>query len=227
MSNVFEVIALDKDLEIVALLSPTNIQWNRKFYESGTFSIQIPSSQYSNSFKYIYTKDRPEVGEISQVNYQILNGVQWIQISGFFLEEELNRRICYKKSTSTNITNEPGWQEQAGAAETVALAYFNAFKDVRYTYNNKSYTSNLGISAAASQGRGKQSIHARDGSYLGNKLHAILKPSRFSYRINYDLNTNDKVLEVYSGVDRSQNNVEGNNPIIFSTEYGNIKSCLG
>lgn len=224
MKNLFEVIALDKNLQIVGLLSPTNIQWNRKYYESGTFSIQLQANQYSANYKYIYTNQRPEVGEISQVNYQIKNGSQIIQISGFFLEEELNRRICFKKSTSSNLINEPAWTKQAGAAETVALAYFNAFKDVQYSFNSKNYTSTLGIDAQASQGRGKTSNHVRDGSYLGNKMHTILKPSKLSYRVNYDLNANTKTLEIYSGIDRSQNNTEGNNPIVFSTEYGNIKN---
>ena len=69
MNYIFDVIALDSDFNIVAVLSYTNLQWTRKYYKSGTFSIQIPIKQYDTSFRYVYTKDRPEVGEISQINF--------------------------------------------------------------------------------------------------------------------------------------------------------------
>lgn len=223
MSNIFEIIALDKDFQVVALIGATNIQWNRKYYEPGTFSIQVLSDQYDSSWKYIYTKDRPEVGEISQINFSISNGVHWLQLSGYFLENELNRRVVYQKSNVTNITNEPSWAVQSGAAEDVALAFYNAFANPAYTYDSTSYISTLGIDVAASSGRGKNSVHTRDGSYLGNKMYAILKPSKMSLRVEYDFENNTKTLKCWKGTDRTQDNTESNNPIIFSTEYGNLK----
>ena len=58
----FNVMALDRNFNLVALLRYTNLQWSRKYHESGTFSIQIPIEQYQPSFKYIYTNARPETG---------------------------------------------------------------------------------------------------------------------------------------------------------------------
>ena len=65
----FNVMALDSQYQIVSLLRYTNLQWSRKYHESGSFSIQIPLEQYTSNIKYIYTKDRPEMGKVSQVNY--------------------------------------------------------------------------------------------------------------------------------------------------------------
>ncbi len=222
MKNI-EIMGLDKDFNIVCYLSYSNLQWRRKWYESGSFSVQIPADQYDDSIKYIYTKDRPEVGEISQVNYIKDEGSYIFALSGYFLEEQLNRRVVYKLG-SGNITNGPTWVNQSGAAETVATAFFNAFKDVKYTYNNTAFESILGIEAQASQGRGKNSEHERGEEYLGNKVHTILKPSEMSYRVLYDLDSNKKVFKCVKGHDRTQDNEDDENPVIFSTAYGNLKN---
>lgn len=215
--NAFEVMGLDKDFQIVGLLRYTNLQWRRKWYESGTFSVQIPLEQYDPAIKYIYTKDRPEVGEISQINYIDDGKDKVFALSGYFLENELNRRIAYIRGSS-NIENAPDWLHTADNAENVATAFFDAFKDV--TVGGSTYE--LGINTAPSQGRGKNSDHYRQGEYLGNKIHTILKPSEMSYRINYDFIANSKTFECIKGVDRTQLNSELNNPVIFSTRYGNL-----
>ena len=39
MASGFNVIALDEKYQIVSLLRYTNLQWNRKYFEPGTFSL--------------------------------------------------------------------------------------------------------------------------------------------------------------------------------------------
>ena len=78
-----ELFALDKDFNIVSQFVATNIQWNRKYYEHGDFSIQIPLNQYSSDMAYVYTKDRKEVGMINKVSYSDSNSFQNVQLSGF------------------------------------------------------------------------------------------------------------------------------------------------
>lgn len=223
MSKNIEIMGLDSEFNIVCYLTYTNLQWRRKWYESGSFSVQIPANQYVDTIKYIYSKDRPEVGEISQINYIKDEGSYLFALSGYFLEEQLNRRVVYKLGTG-NITNAPSWVNKSGAAEDVATAFFNAFKDVNYVYNGTAYQSILGIGAADSQGRGKTSDHERGEEYLGNKVHTILKPSEMSYRVSYDLETSQKIFACVKGHNRTQDNNDGENPVIFSTAYGNLKN---
>ena len=83
----FNTIALDKNYQIVSLIRSTNLQWSRKFHEAGTFSIQIPIEQYNSSMRYIYTKDRPELGKITQINYVRQQQYKYIQLSGYFMEK--------------------------------------------------------------------------------------------------------------------------------------------
>lgn len=184
--------------------------------------MEIPLSQYSSSYKYIFTKDRTEMGEITQINFINQRGYKAINISGFFLENWLNKRVVYRKGTS-NIVGGPEWMNQEGKAEDVAYAYFNAFKDVSINQSGDTVDCILGIESGQSLSRGKISNHERCGEKLGSKIYSILKPSEMSYRILYDFEENEKVFSVWSGYDRTQDQSD-NNPVTFSTRYGNIKN---
>ena len=217
----FNVKALDAGYNLIALLRTTNLQWNRKYHETGMFSVQVPLAQYSPNIKYIYTSARPEMGKVTQKNYINQNGFKYVQLSGYFLERELDRHVVYQNGAS-NITNAPSWNYQSGKAEDVAYAYFNAFKAI----TTSSAKSLLSMLPGTSQGRGKQSIHYRNGEYLGYKIYDILKPSGMSFRVAYDFVENTQRFEVWSGLDRTEENVQGNNPVVFSTKYGNIKNPM-
>ena len=135
------------------------------------------------------------------------------------MEKTLDRHVVFQNGAS-NVTNAPSWSFQSGKAENVAYAFFNAFK----TLTTASVSSDLNIISGTSLGRGKDSVHYRNGELLGWKIYDILKPSGMSYRVLYDFVESNKKFEVWSGSDRTENNADGNNPIIFSTKYGNIKN---
>ena len=215
----FNVIALDADYQIVSSLRCTNLQWNRKYHEAGIFSAQIPLKQYLPEIRFIYTKDRPEMGKVTQRNYVNQKGYQYMQLSGYFLEKELDRHIVYRPGEA-NITNAPAWLCQSGKAEDVAYAYFDGFRRIVTDIA----ASDLGIVRGTSLGRGKDSIHYRNGEYLGWKVYDILKPSGMSYRVSYDFVENVRRFEVWEGHDLTEGNAGENNPVIFSTKYGNVKN---
>lgn len=162
------------------------------------------------------------MGEITQINFINQRGYKAINISGFFLENWLNKRVVYRKGTS-NIVGGPEWMNQEGKSEDVAYAYFNAFKDVSISQSGDTVDCILGIESGQSLSRGRISNHERCGEKLGSKIYSILKPSEMSYRILYDFEENKKVFSVWSGYDRTQDQSE-NNPVTFSTRYGNIKN---
>lgn len=222
MKKGFNVMALDADYNISSILRTTNLQWNRKYYEPGNFSIEIPIAQYSADYVYIFTKDRPEMGIISQINYVDKRGYKEVNLSGFFLENALNDRVVYKKGRS-NITNDPEWLNQSGIAEDVAFAFFNAFKDVIFDNNGIETQCLLDIESGVSLSRGNTTDHERAGEELGTKIYSILKPSEMSYRVSYDFENNKRIFNVWNGYDRTQDQNE-NNPVTFSTKYGNIKN---
>ena len=48
-----EFRTLDKTFEFVGIITPINLQWNRKYYELGNFVITIPIAQYHSNVRYI------------------------------------------------------------------------------------------------------------------------------------------------------------------------------
>lgn len=213
----FNLLGLNKNFEIIQILRCTNVQWDRKYHEAGSFSLQLPLNQYDPDMEYVYTKDRPELGVVKSRNYISLSTGSYIQIKGFFLENEVDRMIVYQKGT-TNITNSPTWEFQTGPAEDVATNYYNAFKKL----TTADHSVELDFEALPSKHRGHYSEHFRNGESLAYKIYDILKPSGLSFRVEYNLQEDTKTFEVWGGLDRTQDNTDGNNPVIFSTKYGNV-----
>lgn len=220
--NGFNTIALNENYEIISLLRYTNLQWRRKYYEPGTFSMQIPLEQYDENIKFIYTKDRPELGVVTQKNYISRTGYRYIALSGFFLENEVNNMPIYPVGAITNVINQPTWTEISGPSETVALKLFNDFKRLEAEIDNKTVTSYLDISSPTDEERGENVLYTREGGPLGEAMYDVLKESEMSYRVQYDFVNSTKALSIYKGVDRTQDNTEGNNQVKFSTKTGTI-----
>ena len=64
-----ELFALTEDFELVTADIPYfNLQWQRRYYQPGQFSMQISADVFDKSWRYICTHDRPEVGVVQKVN---------------------------------------------------------------------------------------------------------------------------------------------------------------
>lgn len=91
-----EVFALTSDMQRATGSIPyTSLMWDRKYYECGSFLMEVPANVYDPSWAYIYTDERPETGIIQKVEYSdtstVAGGVDTVILSGFFMEAELNR----------------------------------------------------------------------------------------------------------------------------------------
>lgn len=196
-----QFMTLDENFNVNSIIFPTNIQWNRKYYEAGSFSIQLPVNQYDTSMKYVYTKDRPEMGIIQQVNYSIdQSGFESVLISGYFLEYELNDKVIYPTFTA-NYTHVE-----------------DAITDLVTTYKEDIPL----LTIKASQHQGTASNFQTIGDALGDYVYYILTLHQSSYRVKYDYENNKKIFEVWQGLDRTQEQ-SVNNPVTFSTYFGNLK----
>lgn len=200
MIRSLELIALRSDYTIQSILRPTNIQWSRKYYEPGTFSVQLPISQYSGEMMYVYTKDRDEMGIISQRNYVIDNlGFRYMQISGYFLESELNDKVVNPLYIADGIL------------EDKVVEMVNTYKkDIPLLEN------------AVSLGRGTVVQFQESNMELGKKCYELLKEQEMSYKMSFDFESSKKRFSVYQGKNRTQSQSE-NNFVVFSTRFGNLK----
>lgn len=93
---------MDEKFQRVAVNIPyTSLQWNRKYYEVGTFEMCVPVDVYDKSWSYIATTERYETGMVQKVEYsdEGLYGMKdTVVISGFFLEEMLNAKTFLDES---------------------------------------------------------------------------------------------------------------------------------
>ena len=94
-----EVFILDADFKrLTGSIPYDSLIWHRRYYGVGEFQMQVRSSLYSTDWAYVYCEDRPETGIIQKVEYDDTtegprNGEDTVIISGFFLEEVLNRLV--------------------------------------------------------------------------------------------------------------------------------------
>ena len=94
-----EVFILDEDFKrLTGSIPYDSLIWHRRYYGVGEFQMQVRSSLYSTDWAYVYCDDRPETGVIQKVEYDDTtegprNGEDTIIVSGFFLEELLNRLV--------------------------------------------------------------------------------------------------------------------------------------
>lgn len=194
--------ALKDDYTIQSIIASNNVQWNRKYYELGDFSIQIPAADYSPDMKYIYMVGRTELGVIQKTLYT--NDVQgdYIQLIGFFSECELNDKIVYPTFYGKgNIENE-------------IYRMINTYKEDIPNLEITNMPALIGDSIEFQESYGN----------LASVAYEKLQTQELSQRIKYDFVSGKKYYEIWQGKDRTQSQSE-NNFVVFSTQFGNVNDA--
>lgn len=196
-----EIYALNDRFEPVTVNVPYfNLQWNRRYYEAGDFSVQIAADVYDPSWAYVGTSERPELGIVQKIEYTYESG-EYVQLSGFFFEKRLDDRVCFPRYVADKTTTEE-------AARALVQEYGN----------------DLGIEVGApnSPQLGDRTRSDFVDDQLGTKLYSILETRELSQRIRYDYARDKLVWSVWQGLDRTQG--QSANPwAIFSSDFGNIR----
>lgn len=196
-----QLMALKSDYSICAILNPVNVQWNRKYYESGSFSVQLHAKDYLSEMSFIYFSERNETGMIQDKVYSENVKGKYIQISGFFLEKELDDKIVYPTFYAS------------GNTETKIRQMVNSYReDIPL----------LELDSTDNQKGGSVDFQNTAGN-LGTVAYSVLKTKELSQRVIYDYTTNKKKYSVWQGVDRTRSQTT-NNFITFSSNFGNIKN---
>lgn len=178
-------------------LRPFDISWDRKYYETGKFTLQIAASDYDPAMAYVYSNDRPELGMVQQVRYT--DDDSMVLISGFFAEHILNRRCVYPmmKQASTRV------KFCADAVENYPVDGIDIVIDA--------YTD-----------EGASANRQETGGQLDDVCHTMLKAEEKAYRCYFDYETGKLHFQIYQGVDRTQS--QGvNNFVVFSPAWRNMK----
>ena len=193
-----DIYALDKNFNLVSVAIPYDIlQWKRRYYEAGEFSMRIPIGLYNSSWAYIGTTERPELGMAEKI-LKLDN--EYMQVGGYFCEKMLDEKACY-----------PRYVGDVPKTETAVRNIFSKYKD--------DLPIILGDANNPLLGDRTQSDFVDDE--LGDKLFRILESRELSYRVRYDYSANQLYFEVWQGLDRTQSQ-SVNSRQTFSYEFGNI-----
>lgn len=195
-----EIRALDRNLVPTGGIKIRyfDLMWNRKYYETGDFSIQIRASDYSPDMAYIYAKQRPELGMIQCVEFSDTDNM--VVLSGMFYERKLADKIVYP------VFN--GYGNRATLARKMVSAY-------------KSDIPKLALGTFKDEG---EKIEKQEtGGELEEVLHTMLQAEEKAYRCRYDYVADKVYFDIWQGVDRTQSQME-NNFVTFSKGFRNIKN---
>lgn len=193
-----QLTALNSDFTIVNILNPINIQWSRKYYECGNFSIQLKAVDYDATMLYVYCKDRDEMGIVQKIEYSNPQNGKFIQLSGMFLEKLLDDKIVHP----------------------IFNCYGNIEVKIREmvtTYKDDIPLLQLGTLSSL----GSTVQFQETGMQLGLKCYEVLATQQLSYRCKYDYIANKINFEIYQGLNRTQSQ-STNNYIVFSTSFRNL-----
>ncbi len=191
---------MDANFGIIKYFKYINLQWTRRYYEPGEFSVQLPASEYVNDCVYLYTKDRPEVGIIQKREYADGYDGKIMQLSGYFYEYKLNDKITFPRFSAT------------GNIETLARNMVNTYKaDIPLLQ--------LGTAAGLGSSITKQAT----GKGLASVLYEMLKTQELSFRCIYDYENNTMSFVVWQGLDRTQDQ-STNSFVTFSESFRNLQN---
>lgn len=189
---------LDKEFNIITHLEPYNVQWNRKYYETGDFEIYIDIEQYSSDIKYIYSTEDKELGIVEIPHYSASNNTKQMLLKGSFFEKILADDCIYPTFSSSG--------KIVDVVKKLLDKYCSWKMEYRY---DESITDRVDFQET--------------GAYLDKKLYELLYPLELSFRIEYDYVSSTFTFVLYRGRDLTQNNTDGNNFVTFSTEFGNVE----
>lgn len=202
-----ELLLLDKNFEISGLIDDfSSLVWNRKYYESGNFTLQpnINNLKQFKNAKYIYCKDFSETAILETFNKKdTILGTQAIY-TGRFLESILEQRVINKTQKYVNQTTE------------------DIIRSLVNTFAIKAGERTIPkLALGERKGLGKIRTMQITGDNLLTKIYELCIEDELSISLKYDFNANKIIFEVWQGLDR-RDIQEKNSWAIFSKNFENI-----
>lgn len=192
-----ELFGLDNKFNIVCQLVPSSLQWNRRYYTFGDFSLRIDSSQYDEQIAYVFSNGRKELGLVQKVEWKSDENGETLDLSGFFAEKLLDDAVIYPTYYADGSL--------VDVVKTMCMVY-----------------ANLNLKYVFSEPISDKVMFQTTGSQLGTKLFDILSQHEASMRLYYDISDLQMKLELYRGKNRVQGNPNRLNYVRFSTAWDNL-----
>lgn len=216
-ANTYEILgAVDTALSII---------WRSTYYGTGDFEIYLPCTWQSLELlqvgNYVTRTDKKEAGIIERLEITFTQEEgRMIVASGRMLKSILDRRVIFNKGSSAFKNYYPSTLK--GNVETAVRGLIteqltkNAYRNLPVTFADHSGSTKTILTEEGSAGE-------RQVSYenLLEYSDAILQ----EYEMSAYIGISDDLKMVYAireGIDRSMDNSQGNEPVIFSQDYDSL-----
>lgn len=190
-----ELVGLDASYQPIGYINYINLQWNRRYYETGSWTAQILESDYDPRIVYVYSPDRPEFGLVQKMTSQKNIKGRFVLLSGLFIEGIFNRQIVFPHIEGTFTLPE--------------LANY---------YLAKSWYKPDLYELTADPDNPTDTVTVKwERGMLGDYIYDTLKTLEYSHRIVFDPDTLQFTYKIWQGVDRTQSQQE-NAYVTFSED---------
>lgn len=214
--------ARNADFEVIGILDTAqSVIWHSVYFGVGDFEIYIRLSdalQIIADARYITRPDNDEVGVIESILIaDDIESGKMITIKGRFAKSLLDRRIIYNLS---------------GTSNKATILRGNVETNVRSLVNDNAIASRslgvlelgavAGISKIIVDENGAAAQKQVSFENLLDYTEAVLK--EYGIASTVKLHNSKLQYTVYEGADRSADNTDGHQPIVFSKEFDNLVS---
>jgi hypothetical protein len=196
-----------------------SVIWHSVYYGVGDFQIFIRLSdaiQIIADARYITRPDNPEVGVIESILIaDDIESGKMITIKGRFAKSLLDRRIIYTLSGTSNKAT-----ILRGNVETAVRSLVNSNAIASRSLGVLELGAVAGIGKIIVDENGAAAQKQVSFENLLSYTDSVLK--EYGLASTVKLSNGKLQYTVYEGADRSADNTDGNQPIVFSREFDNL-----
>ena len=212
----------DANRVVIGIIDTANsIIWHQVYYGVGDFEIYAQATKQNIALlkvgNYVTRYNNDEVGVIEQINFDFsVQDGYMITASGRFAKSILDRRIIYKLSGTVNTPTILRGKVEIAVRQTVLDNAINC------AFNSRRNIPILGLAAL----KGYTSIIVDENGNPAEKqvsyqnlmeyTDSVLKEYGMGALVIYNDSNKKLLYSVIKGIDRSTDNTEGNEPIVFS-----------
>ena len=217
------------ETELIGIIDTAkSVIWRSVYYGVGDFEVYAQATQNTRELlsvgNYVTRPDNSEIGIIEKVEIKAdkFDGLV-VTASGRFAKSILDRRLIYNLSGTSNaatiLRGNVELQVRKIVEENAISCAFDSRRNIALL--ELGALANIPLKIVDESGNAAQ----KQVSY-GNLLEysdAVLQEYDLSARVTLDAERKKLQYSVFSGEDRSEENESGNEPVIFSEGYDNLK----
>ena len=217
------------ETELIGIIDTAkSVIWRSVYYGVGDFEVYVQATQNTRELlsvgNYVTRQDNNEIGIIEKVEIKAdkFDGLM-ITASGRFAKSILDRRLIYNLSGTSNaatiLRGNVELQVRKIVEENAISCAFDSRRNIPLL--ELGALANIQLVIVDENGNAAQKQVSYEN--LLEYSDAVLQEYELSARVTLDAERKKLQYSVFSGEDRSEENESGNEPVIFSEDYDNLK----